>query len=293
MSKLRSHIQVKTKYLSNSFIIIAILLVLMISLIPLYWTFIVSISPEVEINSVPPHWFPHKPTYTNYLKILFSSHGTRGASYAFKEGLVNSLIISVIVTVIALFIGSLAAYSIVKLKVPFANVITIFILLSQMLPPVVLVIPLYFIGAKIGLLDTKTVLIIIYLGLNLPLAIWILQAYFKTLPDAIEDSALIDGCSRVQSLFKIVLPLSGPALFTAGLFLFLASWNEFLMALVFTSTINSKTMPVAMAEMIGRFFTDYGLMATAGILGSIIPLLFAAVFQRYLISGITGGSVKM
>ena len=206
--------------------------------------------------------------------------------------ILNSAIISISVTGISLFLGSLAAYSVIRLKVPFGKFITLFILLTQMMPPVILIIPLYFIASKVGMLDRKISLILIYLAFNLPLAVWILEGYFKSIPVSIEESALIDGCNRLQSLFKVLLPLSGPALFTTGIFVFIASWNEFLMALVFTSSLTAKTMPVTIAQFMGRFTTNYGLMATAGILGSMPPLIFAAVFQRYLISGITAGSVK-
>lgn len=118
-----------------------------------------------------------------------------------------------------------------------------------------------------------------------------MRGYFLTSPSAIEESALIDGCDRLGALFRIVLPLSGPALFTAGLFVFNASCgDEFLFALTFTTDLKAKTMTVTMAEMIGRFRTDYGLMATSGILGSILPLVFVAFFQKYLVTALRGRS---
>ncbi len=273
-------------------VIVFILIILLSVLLPFLWTFTTSVAPAVDLHKRPPQWIPTKISFKYYWDIFTSSKKAYGVSYEFKRGLLNSAIISLSVTAIALFLGSLAAYSVVRLKVPFGKFITLFILLTQMMPPVILVIPLYFIASKAGMLNKKTSLILIYLAFNLPLAIWILEGYFKTLPASIEESALIDGCSRLQALFKVVLPLSGPALFTTGIFVFIASWNEFLIALVFTSSLTAKTMPVAIAEFIGRFTTDYGLMATAGIIGSIPPLVFAGIFQRYMISGITAGSVK-
>jgi multiple sugar transport system permease protein len=272
--------------------IFLILIVLFTVLIPFFWTFITSVAPAVDIHQRPPKWIPTKISFKYYIDIFTSSKKAFGVSYEFKKGILNSMIVSISVTIIALFFGSLAAYSVVRLKVPFGKFITLFILLTQMMPPVILIIPLYFIASKVSMLDRKVSLILIYLAFNLPLAIWILEGYFKSIPVSIEESALIDGCSRLQSLFRVLLPLSGPALFTTGIFVFIASWNEFLMALVFTSSLTAKTVPVAIAEFIGRFTTDYGLMATAGILGSMPPLIFAAIFQRYLISGITTGSVK-
>lgn len=280
------------KRIISILMIFLILIVLFTVLIPFFWTFITSVAPAVDIHQRPPKWIPTKISFKYYIDIFTSSKKAFGVSYEFKRGILNSMIVSISVTVIALFFGSLAAYSVVRLKIPFGKFITLFILLTQMMPPVILIIPLYFIASKLNMFDRKVSLILIYLAFNLPLAIWILEGYFKSIPVSIEESALIDGCSRLQSLFRVLLPLSGPALFTTGIFVFIASWNEFLMALVFTSSLTAKTMPVAIAEFIGRFTTDYGLMATAGILGSMPPLIFAAIFQRYLISGITAGSVK-
>ena len=273
-------------------IIFLILVVLFTVLVPFFWTFITSVVPTVDLHQRPPKWLPSKISFRYYIDIFTSSKIAYGVSYEFKRGILNSVIVSISVTAISLFLGSLAAYSVIRLKVPFGKFITLFILLTQMMPPVILIIPLYFIASKIGMLDRKISLILIYLAFNLPLAVWILEGYFKSIPVSIEESALIDGCSRLQSLFRILLPLSGPALFTTGIFVFITSWNEFLMALVFTSSLTAKTMPVSIAQFMGRFTTNYGLMATAGILGSMPPLIFAAVFQRYLISGITAGSVK-
>jgi len=272
--------------------ILLILVVLAAILLPLYWTLKISLSPDKEIRSLPMKWGVSRLNFRNYKEIIFSYAKAVDTAYTFKRGLGNSFIISVATTIITVFFGSLAAYAITRLKVKFGNVMTFFVLLTQMLPPVLLVIPLYIIGNTMGLFNTKTLLIISYIALNLPLCIWIMRGYFKTLPPAIEESALVDGCGRLGALFRIVLPISGPALFTACLFVFNNAWNEFLFALVFTSDLKAKTMTVAMAEMIGRFRTDYGLMATSGILGSILPLVFVAFFQKYLVSGITGGAVK-
>ena len=284
--------KLRRKDIVNIFQILLIVMVLLSVLVPFYWTFKISISPEKEVRSRPIKWGVSEPSFKNYQDILFSSSKAIGTAYTFKRGLINSLIVSVITTVITVFFGALGAYAIARLKVKYGNAMTFFVLLTQMLPPVLLIIPLYFIANQFKLLNTKLLLVICYVALNLPLCIWIMRGYFLTLPSAIEESALIDGCDRLGALFRIVLPLSGPALFTAGLFVFNASWNEFLFALTFTTDLKAKTMTVAMAEMIGRFRTDYGLMATSGILGSILPLVFVAFFQKYLVSGITGGAVK-
>lgn len=282
----------KRKMFSDYLEMFLIMIVLLTILLPLYWTLKISLSPDKEIRSLPMSWTVSRLNFQHYRDIFFSSAKAVDTAYTFKWGLVNSLIISVITTIITVFFGSLGAYAITRLKIKFGKALAFLVLLTQMLPPVLLVIPLYIIGNKLNLLNTKTLLIITYVALNLPLCIWIMRGYFKTLPAAIEESALVDGCDRLGALFRIVLPISGPALFTASLLVFNSAWNEFLFGLIFTSDLKAKTMTVAMAEMIGRFRTDYGLMATSGILGSILPLIFVAFFQKYLVSGITGGAVK-
>jgi multiple sugar transport system permease protein len=119
-----------------------------------------------------------------------------------------------------------------------------------------------------------------------------MRGYFQTIPSELEDAAMIDGCSRVGALFKVVIPLSTPGLFATGIFTFLGAWNEFLLALVLTQSLDSKTMPVALAEFLGRFRVDYGLMCTVGVIACVPPILVALIFQRHLIEGLTAGAVK-
>ncbi|PMQ01225.1 MAG: ABC transporter permease [Dictyoglomus sp. NZ13-RE01] len=269
--------------------IILIILALIWTLLPIFWTFITSISEETELTKVPASWFPSHPTFENYWNVFFKKAGTTNA---FRVGLMNSFIISTVVSIISVFLGSLAAYAISRLKILSSNIVVFLLLFIQMIPPVILVTSLYVIGSYLKILDTKFYLGLIYLALNLPMAIWILKGYFDTLPKEIEDSALVDGCSPPTVLFRIVIPLSGPALFTTGIFTFIACWGEFLLALVLTDSLASKTMPVTISEFMGRFYVSFNLMATVGIVASIPPILIALAFQRLIIQGLTSGAVK-
>jgi len=268
---------------------VLIVLAMIWTLLPLWWTFQTSISPEIDLTRVPPRWFPSSINLDYYHSIFFEKIGT---TTTFRASLFNSSLISIIVALISVFLGSLAAYAIVRLNVLSGQWVIFTLLFAQMIPPVILITSLYVIASRVHLLDTKFLLILVYSALQLPMAIWILRGYFQTIPREIEDSALIDGCSPSQVLFKIVLPLSGPALFTTGIFTFISSWGEFLMALVFTSSLSSKTMPVAIAEFMGRFTVDYGLMCAAGMIASVPPILIALIFQRFIIQGLTSGAVK-
>ncbi len=269
-----------------------IAIVLLVSGIPIYWTFVTSISLDRDLADTSSNWYPPDPTFENYEEILRASKMEYGVAYEFKATLINSSQIALSVTAISLFLASLSAYSIERLKVPLRNAISFLVVLTQMLPPVILVIPIYLIFGRMGLLNRKLSLVIIYTALNLPFAIWILSSYFRKLPVAVEEAAIIDGCGYVETLWRIVLPLSKPALFTAGIFVFLASWNEFLIALVLTTDLKAKTLPIAIAEFMGRYYTNYPLMCTAGIISMVPPIVFASIFQRYLVEGLAKGAVK-
>jgi multiple sugar transport system permease protein len=163
---------------------------------------------------------------------------------------------------------------------------------TYMLPPIAILISLYLTMVQLHLLDTRLGLILVYCSFITPFVLWIMSGYFRSIPRDLEDAARIDGCSRVGALFRVVLPLARPGLLATGLFGFLLAWDEFLYALVFTSSLSSKTIPVAIAEFTGRHAVDFGMMATGGVLASLPPLVIAFVFQRYIVGGLASGAVK-
>jgi multiple sugar transport system permease protein len=142
------------------------------------------------------------------------------------------------------------------------------------------------------LLNTPYILIITYLSFALPFAIWLMASFFQTIPIELEDAARIDGCTRLQTLWRIIMPISAPGLVSTGLFVFLTAWDEFFFALIFTSTVAAKTVPVAIAEFTGRYVVDVGGMMTGGVLAAIPPVLLSLIFQRYIVRGLTAGAVK-
>lgn len=206
--------------------------------------------------------------------------------------MVNSMIIASSVTLLCIGFGSLAAYSFARMKFGGQEPFLYIMLFSYMLPPIMILVPLYTIMRDLKLMDTRLGLIIVYSALIMPFAVWILRGYFQSIPHELEDAARIDGCTRLGALIRVVLPLSAPGLVATGLFCFLASWEEFLLALIFTSSPAAKTIPIAIAEFTGRHAIDYGMMAAGGVVAAIPPILLALVFQRYLISGLMSGAVK-
>jgi multiple sugar transport system permease protein len=266
--------------------------VLVFIYLPIAWLLISSISTRAELLSVPIHWIPHQPTLKNYIDILTPGTAVSEVARTFKITLRNSFVIASSVTVISLLVGSLAAYSLVRIALPFRQGMLLGIMGTRMIPEVSLVIPLYILATRLHLYNTPYVLIFTYLSFALPFAIWLMAAFFETIPIELEDAARIDGCSRLKILFQIILPISAPGLVSTALFVFLTAWDEFFFALIFTSTVAAKTVPVAIAEFTGRYVVDIGGMMTGGVLAAIPPVLLALLFQRYIVSGLTAGAVK-
>jgi multiple sugar transport system permease protein len=271
---------------------VLVLLVLVFVYLPVAWLVISSISTRAELLSTPIHWIPQQPTLQNYINILFPSEGTSEVAKTFRITLWNSLLVASSVTIIALFFGSLASYALVRLRFPFQRSMLLGILGTRMIPEISLVIPLYLFATRFGLFNSPSILIITYLSFALPFAIWLMAAFFDTIPVELEDAARIDGCSRLETLWKIIMPISAPGLVSTGLFVFLTAWDEFFFALILTSTVSAKTVPVAIAEFTGRYVVDVSGMMTGGVLAAIPPVLLSLIFQRYIVSGLTAGAVK-
>jgi multiple sugar transport system permease protein len=269
-----------------------VLLVLIFIYLPVAWLVISSISTRAELLSTPIHWIPEQPTLQNYINILLPAQGTSEVAKTFRITLWNSLLVASSVTAISLFFGSLASYALMRLRFPFQRSMLIGILGTRMIPEISLVIPLYLFATRFGLFNSPSILIITYLSFALPFAIWLMAAFFDTIPVELEDAARIDGCNRIETLWKIIMPISAPGLVSTGLFVFLTAWDEFFFALILTSTVSAKTVPVAIAEFTGRYVVDVGGMMTGGVLAAIPPVLLSLIFQRYIVSGLTAGAVK-
>jgi multiple sugar transport system permease protein len=266
--------------------------VLLFIYLPVFYLLLSSVSTRAEILSVPIHWIPQNPTLKNYIDILTPGTTTSEVSKTFKITLRNSLVVASSVTVISLVVGSLAAYALTRIRMPARQGFLMGIMGTRMIPEVSLVIPLYILAARFGMLNKPSVLILTYLSFALPFAIWLMAAFFETIPVELEDAALIDGCTRIRTLFAIILPISAPGLVSTALFIFLSAWDEFFFALIFTSTVAAKTVPVAIAEFTGRYVVDVGGMMTGGVIAAIPPVILSLIFARYIVSGLTAGAVK-
>ncbi len=259
---------------------------------PILWLLSASLSNQVELFAVPPHWIPQHPTLQNYLDIIFPSQATGSVPRSFAVALLNSIKIASAVTAISIIIGSLAAYALVRIPFKFNRTIQLGIIATRMIPEVSLILPLFIIASRLQLINKPAVLIMAYMSFALPYAIWMMAAFFQSVPVDLEDAARIDGCSRLGILFRVVMPISVPGLVSTAMFTFLLAWDEFFYALIFTSTLASKTAPVAMAEFIGRYAVNINGMMAGGIIAALPPVILAFIFQRYIVSGMTSGAVK-
>jgi multiple sugar transport system permease protein len=257
---------------------------IVLALGPVAWGVVTSLMPLSALTTVPPEISLANVTLDNYQEVLLSDQ-------SLTRGLVNSAIIATLTAVISLSLGSAAAYALSRLQVVGANKMLLGILATQMFPGIVIAIPLFLVFSQIGLIDTYPGLVIIYLSFTLPIVIWILKGFFDAIPPQLERAAAVDGASPFQVFRLVILPISLPALFAAGVFAFIESWNEFFFAIIFTR-ISVKTAPIAIAEFSGQYQTLYGQMLAAAVLASIPVVVLAIIFRRFILEGFVEGAVK-
>jgi multiple sugar transport system permease protein len=266
------------------------LLLLVFVLAPFAWLLVSSLSERRDLISVPLAFPPGRMSLERYAAI-FGTEGNEIAR-AFKYALINSLVVACLVTAVGLFVGALASYAFARLRFLFKDKLLYALLFTYMIPPVVIVLPLYVAISGLGLLDRKATLVFLYLSMTIPFIVWVMRSYFGSISRSFEEAALIDGCTRLQTLRYVYVPMARPGLIATGILAFLLSWDEFFFSLIFTSSLAAKTIPVAIAEFTGKNAVDYGMITTGGVIASIPPLLIAIFFQRYIVMGMTGGGNK-
>jgi|tagenome__1003787_1003787.scaffolds.fasta_scaffold20849139_2 multiple sugar transport system permease protein len=271
------------------FIHVAALVASVAILAPFLWLVYSSLVGSGDLLARPLHWWPSQVTLGRYREI-FSAE--KGAAALFRDAMLNSFLVATGTVAVSLVVGILGGYALARLRFPLRRTTLMAFLVTYMLPPITLIIPLYLLMSRFGLLDTKTGLIIVYCSLATPFTLWTMSNFFGTLPVELEEAARVDGCSRLGALWRIILPLSRPGIVATALFAFLLCWDEFLYSLIFTSTSVAKTIPVAIAEFTGRNAVDFGLIAAGGVLAALPPVLITMVFQRYLLDGLSSGAVK-
>lgn len=257
------------------------LILVVIFVFPVYWLFIISFKTPDEIFAFPPVWYPQSIQFANY-KVLFKDGDAATVG--------NSLILASVSTFFAMILGTMAAYSLVRFKTGGEN-LAVWIISQRMMPPVAIVFPLFLLYVWLGWVDTYFGLIILYTAFSLPYVIWMMRGYIEDIPLELEESALVDGCTRWEVLWKVVLPMARSGLFATAVFTFIFAWNDFLFALVLTRT-EVTTYTVQVTHYFGGQSNFWAKIAAMSVLGTIPVFFTVAVMQRYLVRGISMGAVK-
>lgn len=266
----------------------AALILTVVILAPIVWLFVMSISPAADLAAKPLRWWPQTIDLSRYTVLLSAGENTAGG--AFLASLKNSVIVAGSATILAILLAIPAGWAVSR--TPTVGWSLGLVIGTYMLPPVALAVPLYMALAWLGMLNTLSGLTLVYLTILAPFTTWLMKSGFDGIPRELEAAAMIDGAGLFTTLRIITLPLALPVMGTSALFAFLLAWDEFFYALLFTSDQRAKTLTVAIADLAGGRVSDYGLIATAGVLAALPPVLVGLVMQRVLISGLTNGGVK-
>ena len=272
------------------FLYAAALVVAFVTLAPFAWLVVSSLVTLRDLITVPMHLEQMHFSFDRYLSVFTNPHDELASSFLWS--MANSLVVAFVVTLVGLVTGALGSYAFARLRFFGKRPLLYLLLFTYMIPPVVIVVPLYVVINALGLLDTKVTLVMLYLSMAVPFVVWVMQSYFGSIGKSFEEAALMDGCSRLQTLWHVYLPMAKPGMIATGILAFLLSWDEFFFSLIFTSTLNAKTIPVAIAEFTGKNTVDFGMIATGGVLASLPPLLITIFFQKQIVTGMTGGGNK-
>ncbi len=260
---------------------LAAVLLTALFLFPIYWLFMIAFKTPEEIFSSPPVWYPADIQFDNFA-VLFKDGDA--------ETVGNSLIVATASTILAMFFGTICAYSLARFKTG-GNNLAVWIISQRMIPPIAIVFPLFLLYVWLGWVDTYHGLILLYTAFNLPYVIWMMRGYIEDVPLELEESALIDGCTRWAVLIKVVFPMVRNGLFATAVFTFVFAWNDFIFALVMTRN-EVTTYPVQVTHYFGAQSNFWAKIAAMSVLGTAPIFLAVAFLQRYLVRGISLGAVK-
>jgi len=251
---------------------------------PALWILFTSLKTETELTVKPITWLPHAPTAANYLRAF--------TDQPLLLFLFNSFMVAILSTALTLFVSVLSAYALSRLQIRGRDLILSAIIAVSTFPLVTLLVPLFEIMRALGFLNTWIALILPYTVLSLPVCTLILVSFFEGIPRDLENSAMIDGCTRIGALFKVVVPLSAPGVFTAGILAFVNAWDEFLLALSFNSNPQLRTLPVGITLYQGEFAFPWPVISAALVVGIVPVAILIVIFQERVVSGLTSGGIK-
>lgn len=259
-------------------------LIALIVLIPFFWMIITSLKTPDQIFKIPFRFFPEKISFINYYSVW--------KEYPFPNYFINSLVVCAMTALIVVSTSALAAYGFTRFRFRGQSMVEMVILTTQMIPMIVVVIPLFKIIRSINMYDTKAGLIIAYTSITLPFCIWMLKGFAENIPKEIDLAAMIDGCTRFQAFWKTVFPLMLPGIVSTTVFTFLESWNLYLVPMVLSSSKKSIPLTVGIAGLVSEHKIDWGQIMAASTVASIPSIILFLVFERFLIDNLTAGAIK-
>jgi multiple sugar transport system permease protein len=264
--------------------LIAAAIVVVNGFFPAVWILLTSLKTEAELVSKPITYLPHHPTLANYVRAF--------TDQPLLRYLGNSFVVALLSTALSLFVAALAAYAIARLELPRRQLILTCIVASSMFPLVTLLVPIFETMRTLDLLNTYTALVLPYTVLNLPVCTLVLVGFFQTIPKDLENAAMIDGCTRVGALWRVVVPLAAPGVFTAGILAFVNAWDEFLLALSLNASATMRTLPVGITLYQGEFTFPWPIISAALVVAIVPVAVVIAVFQERVVGGLTQGGMK-
>lgn len=274
----------ETNRIWQIFSYVLLILVIMLAVFPAVWMISTAVKPTTELYVWPPQIVPEHPTGENFIRVL-----TTAKMYT---AFFNSTLVTVCVVVLTLFVSILAGYGFARFSFRGSNLLKVGLLFGQMIPGCVIIIPLYFMFSKIGLLDTHIALIIADMALTIPMGVIMLSSFMEGIPKELEEAAKIDGCTQFRALFKVVLPIARPGLISVGIYTFINAWEEFLFALNLTNSTRTRTLPIAINMFSGEFAVDWGATMAAATVVALPVLFLFLLCNRYFVQGLADGAVK-
>jgi multiple sugar transport system permease protein len=270
--------------LARGVLYITVAAVSLVTIFPIYWMLVSTFQPSKYTLHYPPPLFPQEITFYQFAE-LFANH-------PIALWLRNSFLIAVMTMLLCMALTVFGAYALSSLRWKGRTMFGLFLLITQMLPEILIVIPLYIIYRRLNMLDSLPALSLVDTAFALPICIWILKGVFDTVPSEVLDAAVVDGCSELSVLWKIVLPLSAPGLVAVAVVSFFSAWNEFLFAVIMLSSAEFQPASVGLTTLKATGFTPVEQYMAAGLIFSVLPVLFYLIMQRYIVAGLTAGAVK-
>lgn len=262
---------------------VAVAVICVVSLFPFFWMLLTSVKPDRDIFTLTPRFFTTSPVWSRYSSLWATG---------FPRNFLNSLIVAVGTTVIGTAIAALAGYTLARFRVPMRRYLLVLVLMVQMIPQVVLVIPLFILIRSASLLNSYAGLILCYLPLTIALGIWMMRSFFLNIPPEMEEAAMVDGASRLRAFYHVVLPLAWPGLSASAIYAFITSWNELMFALTIMQNSSMQTLPAALNQYFATYYNNWGGVMAASVIFSAPVIGFFLLVQRRLVQGMVVGAIK-